>query len=177
MPHGNVAGLEDGPNLHGEGLAALVALVSANPGALAAHLGNALHAAAMRADGPFGQSGPQRRRRRLLRCESGRGHRGRAYWSGCSYHSSDAPLVVVALSGRASYPYQTIASKGYIGTRLYSLAEAAVFVVAHELRHLWQAKVKRGWRVWGAKGQFSERDADAYAIQMVRRYRRGELAC
>lgn len=36
--HGDVAGLEDGPNLHGEGLAALVALVSADPGGLAAHL-------------------------------------------------------------------------------------------------------------------------------------------
>jgi len=103
-------------------------------------------------------------------------HRGRAYWAGCSYHSSSAPLVVVAL-GKASYPYRTIASGGYIGFTLYSIAEAAVFITAHELRHLWQAKVKKGWRVWGSKGQFSERDADAYAIKMVRRFRRGELDC
>src|SRR5258705_10514720 len=53
MAHGDVAGFEDGANLHGEGLAALVALVSANAGALAAHLGNALHAAAMRAYAPI----------------------------------------------------------------------------------------------------------------------------
>src|SRR5581483_11559490 len=49
--HGNVAGLEDGPDLDGEGLPALVALVRADSGGLAAHLANAIEAAAMRADG------------------------------------------------------------------------------------------------------------------------------
>jgi len=47
--HGNVAGLKDCAYLDGEGLAALVALVSANAGGLAAHLADPLHAAAMRA--------------------------------------------------------------------------------------------------------------------------------
>lgn len=46
----DVTGLENGSNLHGELLTALVALVGADPGALAFHLGNSLHAAAMRAD-------------------------------------------------------------------------------------------------------------------------------
>src|SRR5882672_2569727 len=45
----NVAGLENGADLHGKGLAAVVALVGAYAGALAAHLGIALHSAAMRA--------------------------------------------------------------------------------------------------------------------------------
>ena len=45
-----MTGLKDGANLHSERLAALVALVSADPGALAAHLGNTLGAAAMRAN-------------------------------------------------------------------------------------------------------------------------------
>ena len=49
--HSNLAVLKNGADLHGEGLAALVALVRANPGALALHLGNALHAATVRADG------------------------------------------------------------------------------------------------------------------------------
>ena len=48
--HRDMAGLEHGPDLHGEGLAALVALVDADPGALALHLADAVHAAAMRAD-------------------------------------------------------------------------------------------------------------------------------
>ena len=51
MPHLDVAALKDGSDLHGEGLAALVALVEADPGALAAHLADALHPAAVRADG------------------------------------------------------------------------------------------------------------------------------
>lgn len=52
--------------------------------------------------------------------------------------------------------------------------EGLVFVIAHELRHLWQARVPRGRRVWNARGQFSERDADAYAYRMLRAWRRGE---
>lgn len=50
--------------------------------------------------------------------------------------------------------------------------EALVYVMAHELRHLWQERVPRGRRVWGARGQFSERDADAYALRMLRAWRR-----
>jgi hypothetical protein len=46
-----VAGLENGSDLAGEWLAALVALVSAYASALALHLGNAIEAAAMRANG------------------------------------------------------------------------------------------------------------------------------
>lgn len=68
------------------------------------------------------------------------------------------------------------AGKGYlevgpVGSRM----ETLVMVMAHELRHLWQAKVRKGWRVWGSRGVFSERDADAYGMRMLRRFRRGEL--
>ncbi|MGH8634951.1 MAG: hypothetical protein ACRET7_12575, partial [Burkholderiales bacterium] len=55
-----------------------------------------------------------------------------------------------------------------------SRVEQLIVLLAHELRHLWQAKHSHG-KVWGAKGRFSERDADAYALRMLRRYRRGEL--
>lgn len=50
--------------------------------------------------------------------------------------------------------------------------EALVVLLAHEARHLWQGAVPRGYRVWGARGQFSERDADAYALRMLRAWRR-----
>jgi hypothetical protein len=53
--------------------------------------------------------------------------------------------------------------------------EALIMLVAHELRHLWQADHPKGWRVYGARGVYSERDADAYALQMLRKYRRGEI--
>ena len=66
--------------------------------------------------------------------------------------------------------------KGYLtGYSIGGRLEALIFTVAHELRHLWQKKVTRGWRVWGARGQYSERDADAYGLQMVRKFRRGEM--
>jgi hypothetical protein len=103
------------------------------------------------------------------------GNRGRAYTNGCSYHSTHAPLVVVALSKATKFPYRTVEGKGYLGITCYTLKEVAVLIIAHELRHLWQSKVKKGWRVWGAKGQYSERDADAYGLRMLRAYRRGEL--
>ena len=108
---------------------------------------------------------------------SSNGNKGRAYWAGCSYHSTNAPLVTVGLNAKTKYPYRTSSKGGYIGLTLYTMQEVALFIIAHELRHLWQAKVKRGWRVYGARGQFSERDADAYAIHKVREFRRGELSC
>lgn len=46
---GDMAGLENGPDLDGKGLAAVVALIGAYAGALAAHLADTLKAAAMRA--------------------------------------------------------------------------------------------------------------------------------
>ena len=46
--------LENGPDLDGELFPALIALVDADWGALALHLGNALNTAAMRADRTIG---------------------------------------------------------------------------------------------------------------------------
>lgn len=63
----------------------------------------------------------------------------------------------------------------YLPIAYGSRRETLLVVLAHELRHLWQQRIPRGRRVWGSRGQYSERDADAYALQMLRRYRRGEL--
>jgi hypothetical protein len=67
---------------------------------------------------------------------------------------------------------------GYINCLLLSREEAVILVMAHELRHLWQmnhytrgSQGKEG-RVWGSKGQYSNRDADAYAIRKIREWRR-----
>lgn len=59
---------------------------------------------------------------------------------------------------------------------LASRTEALVYICAHEMRHLWHARVPRGRRVWGARGQYSERDADAYAIRMLRAWRRAHFS-
>lgn len=117
------------------------------------------------------------------------GYRGRAYTQGTSYHlSADRrggvyrghyapPYIVIGcargLTGRKWTKPYTFTSRGaYLGCVVSSDVEAVVSLVAHELRHLWQKRVKRGHRVWGARGQYSERDADAYAIRMLRRWRR-----
>lgn len=116
--------------------------------------------------------------------KNGEGNRGVAYTKGSSYHTSgrggvrrsSVPYVVVAVNSKSRFPCTTANYGAYLGITHYTMAELAVSITAHELRHLWQARVARGRRVWGAKGQFSERDADAYALQMLRKYRRGELA-
>lgn len=64
-------------------------------------------------------------------------------------------------------------NSGYLPSLILSLDEALVHILAHELRHIWQTKHtgKRG-KVWNARGLHSERDADAYAIKMQRKWRR-----
>lgn len=61
---------------------------------------------------------------------------------------------------------------GYLPCLLYTHEEDTVLVLAHELRHAWQYQHPKGRRVWGSKGSVSERDADAYAIHMLREWRR-----
>lgn len=103
------------------------------------------------------------------------GARGVAYTRGSGYHDRACPFVVVSVSPAVSWKaYRQVAKGGYLAHDWGTRQEAFLWVLAHELRHLWQAKHSRG-KVWGAKGRFSERDADAYALQMLRRYRRGEL--
>jgi len=102
-------------------------------------------------------------------------YRGMAYSEGCAYHATAAPLVIVSIGKDDKYPIVVPEHGAYLPMVFYSRLEALLTVTAHELRHLWQAKHPRGWRVWGARGQFSERDADTYALKMLRAYRRGEI--
>jgi len=103
--------------------------------------------------------------------------RGRAFTEGTSYHDRKrTPYVVVGVPKDLiltySRPRITDIGKGYLKSSQYSWQEDLVHLIAHELRHLWQNKVPKGWRVWGARGKYSERDADAYAIRMTRHWRR-----
>lgn len=106
----------------------------------------------------------------------GRGSRGRAYYDGSGYHDTAAPFIVVSIARtdeKARAITEAKPGKGYLGgVAIGSRLEQLAFILSHELRHLWQARVPRGRRVYGARGQFSERDADAYALQMLRRFRR-----
>lgn len=103
------------------------------------------------------------------------GARGRAYTQGCGYHDRACPFIVVSVAPAIAWkPYVQAPRGAYLGHAWGTRIEALLWVLAHELRHLWQATHSRGL-VWGSKGRFSERDADCYALQMLRRYRRGEL--
>jgi hypothetical protein len=106
--------------------------------------------------------------------------RGRAYTKGSGYHSTARPFVVVSIpktETAARHRRHTEGKGGYLPVVLGSRRETLVYILAHELRHLWQAKAKgkpRGM-IYGARGRLSERDACAYGMQMLRRYRRGEF--
>jgi hypothetical protein len=98
---------------------------------------------------------------------------GAAYHKGSGYHTTARPFIVLRVGSGFPCGPRIKFRPGYLPTpALASKVEAMVYVYAHELRHLWQARVKKGRRVWGARGQFSERDADAWGIHCLRRWRR-----
>lgn len=102
--------------------------------------------------------------------------RNRAGWlgvSGYAYRSGPVSLCIGEVEG--SHTLNGRKGKGYLtGIALGSRAEAILFVLAHELRHRWQ-HAHRKPRVYGSRGRYSERDADAYALGILRQYRRGEI--
>ena len=100
---------------------------------------------------------------------------GRCYWSGCAFSSSVTPLIICRVSPALKYPLNPNLrqSPGYLKhIKIFSYKEFIAYIIAHELRHLWQAKIKRGYRYYNCRGQFSERDADCYALHKLREYRR-----
>lgn len=119
-----------------------------------------------------------------LQCWSGeRGAGGlkpvvRLGFCGACYCSRRHVVCRISPPVRFTEPYMgagEVARSGYLPWHAYTWDEAVVALAAHELRHLWQHKHSRG-RVWGARGRQSERDCDAYAIRMVRAWRRRDAA-
>jgi hypothetical protein len=82
-------------------------------------------------------------------------------------------LITIKI-GKYDFPHTVERQRGtgYLDCTFYTQTELLVHLIAHELRHLWQKAHPKGWRVYGAKGRYSERDADAYAIHKVREWRR-----
>ena len=100
---------------------------------------------------------------------------GRAYMNGSAYHTTNRRFVVVRVGSWRS-PNIEQHGNGYLPMpAMANRLEILVFILAHELRHLWQRRVPKSRRVWGARGQFSERDADAWALHCLRRWRREVL--
>lgn len=121
---------------------------------------------------------------------------GRAYYKGSGYHSTADPFIVCRIPETkgtkktyaqmgaitlkqiiTNYPrllhtYQI----GHLKDKRYWLAdrtECLVYIIAHELRHIWQAgmKNKRGYYP-KSRGKFSEIDSEGYALTMLRAWRK-----
>ncbi len=119
------------------------------------------------------------------------------HFRGYSYALSYPPLVRLWIPRKFSdRPHQQICNKPYLPFLTLDDYEMFHHFLAHELRHVWQgqhtrlngglrlinnrgrlrvASHKRLRQVWGARGMFSERECDAYAIRVVRRLRRDGL--
>ena len=85
--------------------------------------------------------------------------------------------VLIRFSTNIKFPKKIEAYGGYLPHIYLDQDEYLVSIVAHELRHLWQGKYwqrnkKRNGMVHGARGKYSERDADAYAIRKQREWRK-----
>jgi len=90
--------------------------------------------------------------------------------------------VLLRLNPKARYPrfyrpYQYGCQKGRKWA-VANLTEMLVILAAHELRHAYQARAttRRGY-AWGARGRYSEVDTEAYALRMLRAWRRSRPAC
>jgi len=85
-----------------------------------------------------------------------------------AFHGHARPghlYVWVDVGGQEHYPFtrEPIKGRGYLGVQLASPEEALVYVLAHELRHLWQFWNPNLMRLGGGRGRLSERDADTFA--------------
>ena len=92
---------------------------------------------------------------------------GQCSFNGVKRNNFQRPFVYVAVSKADRFPsppQRTAWKEGYLPEPYFaSREEMAVYILAHELRHVWQWRVHRG---------ISERDACAYGIHILRRWRR-----
>jgi len=103
------------------------------------------------------------------------GFSGRAYCYGTSYHDHGrmCPYIAVRVGDNKfpfthSYPWL----KNGPNITFENKEDILVYLLAHELRHLWQAKTKnrRGYAN-GSKGKFSEIDCEMYSKEMLEKWK------
>lgn len=123
---------------------------------------------------------------------------GTAYTQGNNtYHATNHPFVVCRIpTGKDKIIYgfkgskdnpvtwvekhypmmQSVYQYAHLKGKRYYIAnktEALVYVLAHELRHLWQAKTKNKSGYYPkSRGRFSEIDTEGYAITKLRAWRK-----
>jgi hypothetical protein len=104
-----------------------------------------------------------------------------ARWWRATYYPSGFngpnPLVVAgATTDETKFPYrhEPTGGGGYLPDLWLDSTECLISMLAHEFCHGWQEehKGRKRGKAWGARGVYSNRDADAYAIRKTREYRR-----
>jgi hypothetical protein len=96
---------------------------------------------------------------------------GQCWLNGVERNNFQRPFIYVAVSKADRFPsppQRTAWKEGYLPEPYFaSREEMAIYILAHELRHVWQ---------WRLHGGISERDACAYGIHILRRWRRSRAA-
>lgn len=107
------------------------------------------------------------------------GWHGRYLANGSEWGDDTTPVVVANVTAdEAKFPQSYEPHRqGYLPHLILDSTECLIGLLAHEFCHAWQHEHKcnrKGWRrkVWGARGIYSERECDAYAMRQIRKYRR-----
>lgn len=97
--------------------------------------------------------------------------RASGHWDGgiSSVAPSYLPVISVEISKEIKYPFEItgVEEKGYLRYLVLSREELFVYLIAHELRHLWQARSNQPFDDYQ-----SQRDADKYAVDRVEAWRK-----
>jgi len=97
-------------------------------------------------------------------------------WYG--YYAPDSKIIRIGIGKESWFPMivdrvDKDVKEGYkTDFLLSSRDECLVYVLSHELRHLWQGQNKKAPRKGKIKSTYSESDADIYALYKLRQWRR-----
>lgn len=92
------------------------------------------------------------------------------------YYANDHEILL-KVAKYSDFPFKMTVSKkekkkGYMdGFSLKNKQEALVYLLAHEIRHVWQAKHPTAKRMGRRKNKYSESDADIYAVNKLNQWR------
>jgi hypothetical protein len=79
------------------------------------------------------------------------------------------PIVTVETNPDLRYPFEItgVKEKGYLRYSVLNREELLVYLISHELRHLWQGRNNSSLDDYG-----SQQDADVYAVEKVEAWRK-----
>ncbi|MGA2800306.1 MAG: hypothetical protein ABSE71_03180 [Candidatus Micrarchaeaceae archaeon] len=84
-------------------------------------------------------------------------------------HKDSLPIVTVETNPDLKYPFEItgVKEKGYLRYSVLNREELLVYLISHELRHLWQGRNNSSLDDYG-----SQQDADVYAVKKVEAWRK-----